>query len=346
MNVSFLRGVISRNLLYGVLSVLFQFTCLSSLYGQALRSQTIELVSGWNAVYLEVDPGEREPSELFGGLPVDIVSAYDAPAGGSQFVKNPGADLLGSYGWSVWYASHRSDAILTSLHAIYGAKPYLIHATSNITWSVNGAIPVSSVSWQADSYNFVGYSLDPQSPPTFEAFFKGSPAHNHNKIFRMVNGIWHRVLDPGGTAMRSGEAFWIFCEGHSNYPGPVDAATSSALGVALSSAGGADLVLRNLTDHPVTLKLEHTADATNPVPMVMPVSIYDEASKGFRTVRMELGSGNWTKDLPEVDAGAALRIPLELHLKEMQSGTRYSVLTVHSDMGTRTHVSVTASRDE
>lgn len=96
---------------------------------------------GWNAVYLEVDPADPSPESVFGGLPVDAVAAYDAPVSGAQFVKNPGVDMSLASGWAVWYAPQRPDAFLSNLYEMQGAKPYLVHATTNATLSLSGETP-------------------------------------------------------------------------------------------------------------------------------------------------------------------------------------------------------------
>ncbi len=315
-------------------------------YGQSARSQSILLNAGWNAVYLEVDPLTANPDKLFSTLPVDIVATFDSARSGAEFVGDPEIKLSGAYGWSVWYAPARSDAFLGSLKAIYGAKAYLVHATSNQTWVVNGTLAPVQPEWVPNSFNFVGFSVADPGGPTFEQFFASSPAHNHNRIYRLVNGVWQQLLDPGGATMRSGEAFWIHCDRHSTYSGPLAVSTVSHLGLVLSSDSGSELVLRNRTGHPLSLTLEHDVAAGETIPLSMPVFGFDEEAKATRSLSMDLGSGDWIKELPVLDAGAAMRIPLNLKLQEMAPGTYQSVMTVRSDIGTVNRVALSASRDD
>jgi hypothetical protein len=322
--------------------------CLSALAvarGQARYSQTVALSAGWNAVYLDVDPAASVPNELFAGLPIDVVAAYVPSTSRAQFVESPNANLLGSYGWSVWYAAHRADAFLSNLHAIYGAKAYLIHATTNASMVVNGTFAPRATAWIPDAYNFVGYTVQAPGGPTYQQFFQGSPAHNHNKIYRLVDGTWRQVLSPGTVAMRPGEAFWIYCDGHSKFAGPLEATTSSQMGLFLSSASGGELTLRNQSGHPLKLFLEHDTEGNDPIPLNVPVQAFDEEAKVLRTLHIDLGSGNWTKELPVLEAGAAIRLPFNLRLQDMEPGTRHSLLKVRTDSGTIHTIPVHASRE-
>lgn len=313
---------------------------------QMVRTQRIDLNQGWNAVYLELDPSESDPAALFAGLPVDVVALYVMPSRGAQFVGNPGAGLLGAYGWLVWYSPARSDAFLTTLRGVYGAKPYLIHATSNVTLEISGPTALSALKWTPNAYNFVGFSVVSPGAPTFRQFFSGSPAHNHNKIYRLVDNTWRQVLDPSARAMRSGEAFWIYCDGRSDYPGPLEVGTRSHLGVTLSSQAGSDVVFKNRTDHPVSFHIEHLTDPAQPIPISTPVMALDEASGGLRTISVHFDAEHFEQDFPSLEAGKAIRLPLELRLQDAGPGLRQSLLKVVTDVGSVAYIPITATRDD
>jgi len=171
------------------------------------------LRKGWNAVFLEVAPQDPEPAKVFAGTPVDIAAAFSGPLTSAQFMTDPGANLFRLAGWSAWYAESRPDAFLKSLHAINGQQGYLLHARQDFTLSVTGLVSPAAVRWQADAFNYVGFSVDAVTAPTFARFFGGSAAHNHNRIYRLENGVWRQATNPAAEVMRSGEAFWIFCTG-------------------------------------------------------------------------------------------------------------------------------------
>jgi len=165
-------------------------------------TQSISLNTGWNAVYLEVDPDTPAPEQVFAGLPVDTVATHDVSHHGAQFVKNPAADLSLAQGWAVWYAQSRPDAFLSNLYEVQGAKAYLIHATTNATLTLTGEVPPVLTTWKPDAFNFVGFSLQDPGAPTFAQFFAGSSAHTPGRIYRLSEGIWRQVLDPGAETMR------------------------------------------------------------------------------------------------------------------------------------------------
>lgn len=340
-----LKKATSRSL--AALSAVWVTLTLCPAHGEPRHSQTVNLVTGWNAVYLELDPDLSDPANTFAGQPVDVVASYVPAQSRAQFVEDPQAQLLRAYGWSVWYAPQRSDAFLSSLYAIQGAKPYLIHATTNTTIELVGTLPPTPpVGWMADAFNLVGFSVADPGAPTFQQFFSGSPAHAHNRIYRLVNGTWRQVLTPDTELMRSGEAFWIYCDGHSTYPGPLEVTTSSHLGVVLSSRSGSDLVLRNRVGHPLAVTIVNDAVGNGNVPLSVPVRAYDPALKVMGTLTVELGGGSWTQSFPPLEVGAAMRLPLQLRLSDMNPGTQHALLKVLTDLGTVTYVAVTATRDD
>ncbi len=314
-------------------------------FAQGVRTQTIHLTSGWNAVYMEVDPSPAAPAALFAEHPVDMVAAYAAPGSDAQFVRDPRADLLRAYGWAVWYAPVRADAFLTTLYGIHGARGYLVHATTNATLTVAGTAPPERLSWTPDAFNFVGFAVLEQGAPTFAQFFAGSPAHAHNRIYRLVGGSWRQVLDPAAAVMNAGEAFWIYCDGRSDYRGPLDARASSVQGLILAEGGRAEIVVRNRTGHPVAFAIEHVVDPQRPIPLSSPVESLDEAAGGgLQELYVHLAAEGWRQQFPPLEAGKALRFPLALRAREMEPGTRESLLKVVSDMGTIDWIPLTATR--
>ncbi|MDD4060586.1 MAG: hypothetical protein PHW08_07810 [Kiritimatiellae bacterium] len=309
-------------------------------------AQTIALSPGWNAVYLELDPADPAPGRVFAGLPVDAVATHDAVPAGGQFVKNPGVDLALAQGWAVWYAPSRPDAFLSNLYEMQGAKAYLVHATTNATLLLAGEAPPALPTWKPDAFNFVGFPLQDPGSPTFAQFFAGSSAHNSSRIYRLADGKWRQVLNPAAETMRAGEAFWIHCQGPSDYTGPVAVSTPSPFGIFLSPSGGGEIVFRNRAPHPVALRLAHTADSEAPVPISVEIEARDEASGNLRKAAIHLPAGNWEQALPTLEAGQSIRLPLALRVQDMPAGVRRSIITVFTDLGTKTVVPVTATRDE
>lgn len=313
---------------------------------QALRTQTLTLVAGWNAVYLEVDPQEADPAVLFAQQPVDIVAAFNAAPDSAQFVQDPSADQLRAYGWRVWYAPHRADAFLSRLSALNGGTPYLMHATGPVTLAISGQVAPWRPRWTPDAYNFVGFSVQQPGGPTFRQFFEASPAHNHNRIYRLRNGVWRKVEDSSSEVMRSGEAFWIYTDGRSDYAGPLDVHTRSAFGLVLTPDSGQSVVLRNQAKHPLTVTLEHIVAPGSEMPLALAVRTRDsEEARSIRTMSFPLEPGGWSHTLPVFEAGEALRLPFEVERDGLETGTHHSLLRVSTDLGTVHYLSITAFSD-
>jgi hypothetical protein len=312
---------------------------------ETTRTQTVQLRQGWNAVYLEVYPLDPDPAIVFSNAPIDIAAAYYAHASAAQFMGNPGADLFKKQGWGVWYARNRPDAFLKSLHAIYGQQGYLIHAKSDYTWNITGSAVPPDVHWEVDAYSFVGFSVSLQGPPTFAQFFAGSPAHAHNKIYRLTDGVWRRVLDPSAETLRSGEAFWIYCSGASKYQGPLAVETAVRSGLVLGS-GGDVLTLRNQTDHPVTPTVEHVPSGGSGVPLSITIQVVGAADAPVRSVAAPKPEGAWAQPLPALEAGAALRMPFEVRVEDVRSPVQSSLLRISTELGTETWIPVATTRPD
>ncbi|HMP72001.1 MAG TPA: hypothetical protein PKE55_01950 [Kiritimatiellia bacterium] len=308
--------------------------------------QTIDLVPGWNAVYVEVDPPSAALADLFSGLPVDIVAAHSDPVRGAQFVKNRKANLHRAYGWQVWYSPDRQDAFLSTLFTMQGGTPYLIHARTNVSLTLSGDIAPRRGGWTPNAYNFVGFSLESPGGPTFHQFFRHSSAHNHNNIYRLVDGTWRQVLQPANETMRSGEAFWIYCRGRSDYSGPLDVSTQIGDGLVLTSRGSGQLVFRNRTQHPINLWLEHVVSPDVPIPLSIPVTVFEGESGLRQNEFIHLDGGPFVQPFPTLEAGQSIRVPLTLRVQDAGPGERYSILKVVTDLGTQTYIPVTASRDD
>lgn len=306
------------------------------------RTQTIQLVPGWNAVYVELDPLETFPADLFEGVPVDVVAGFSSAAKPAQFVVDPSADLLKTYGWNVWYSPRRADHFLSNLSAIQGGKPYLIHATTNATLVIQGSIAPDLFDWTPDAFNFVGFSVADPGGPTFAEFFSGSTAHHTNKIYRMVSGTWRLVTDPANAVMKSGEAFWIYCQGSSSYKGPVSVDAGFHGGVVVSPVASSQLIMRNTTKHPVSVTLEHLVDAAAPVPLASSMTAYDLENASILEAGVPLGNDAWTMALPPLEAGSGVKFPLMLDRERADFESRTSIIKATTDLGTITYVPVSA----
>jgi hypothetical protein len=310
-----------------------------------VRTQVIGLQAGWNAVFLEVTPLDAGPGVVFGGLPVDRVATLFENPVSNQFVTDPGVDLFKGRGWGVWYAPGLPEAFLKSLDAINGNQAYLIHAKSACQWRVSGQVQAAPAKWQPNAFNLVGFPVRAAGGPTFAEFFAGSKAHHGQAIYRLVEGRWKQVLQPSAESLRSGEAFWIFCKGASDYQGPLRVETASRQGLLLGR-GAAEMILRNDCPHPLTATVRQVPGDSSPLPLSILVRVYGNVAAPVAAVAARMPAGAWEQPLPTMEAAGAVAIPFECRGAEMTRARQGSLLQITTDLGTETWIPAAGIRDD
>lgn len=184
-----------------------------------LCTQQFSLVTGWNAVWLEVQPDPDDAETVFSGLPLSSVWTWN-PRSSVDFVQDPSEERLQMTDFLGYFPPERPESFVNNLQAVKAFRPYLIRVTSPATWSVTGRPALRSSHWLPSSYNLVGVPVDPTgAAPSLQTFFRGSSAHAGRAAFRLApNGTWSPVA--AGDLLRTGEAFWIWTEGASSFEGP------------------------------------------------------------------------------------------------------------------------------
>lgn len=185
--------------------------------------QTIPLRAGWNAVFLTVDPYPKSCGELFENLPVGSVWQFDQRFSPVQFIEDPAELTPSNPTWRSYFPPSSPQAFATNLYALDAGKAYLIEAREAFEWTVSGAPELTVQAWNPDSYNLAGFHVDAQNPPTFAEWFAPSGAHNPLEVWSLDTAQnWVRVDDPANTPIESGRAYWVMCNGASEYQGPVE----------------------------------------------------------------------------------------------------------------------------
>jgi len=307
---------------------------------ELLRTQTIQLHQGWNAVYLEVIPTSPAPASVFAGAPVSIVATFLGAETSVQFIRDPSAIGWKKEGWGVWYAPRRPDSFLTTLHAIAGNRAYLIQAEREFTWNVEGYVELSRAVWKPDSYNFIGFSLDPAAPPTFEKFFGGSKAHRSSRIFRLVNDHWALVTNPTGTVMRAGEAFWVECKGGSDYQGPLRIKAPDGNRLNFGDNIQSHLIVANESRDPAAVQVETIGTGAG-LSLAYTMSAITDA--GPQDVDADLPP---VHSLATLEPGLRTSLRLKVRRERMTLASGGTLLKVSNGAGTLVWVPVTARRDD
>jgi hypothetical protein len=310
-----------------------------------LRTQTITLKSGWNAVYLEVEPDDSDPGVVFKDAPVDMAASYFGSKSSVQYVTDPSVDLFKNLGWAVWYKGDRPDSFLTSMDAIYGRRAYLVHSLSDAQWNVEGTARKNETEWRTDQFNLVGFPLASPGAPSYAEFFKAAKGLRTDRIYRLIGGVWKKVTNAAATPMRSGEAFWIYCDGPCRYRGPLEVETKFRSGLAMADGGTDSLILRNVSNDPIEVTIEHVDQVSNPVPLSLMVKVVGAPSALVSNVAIEQPSGAWT-EVFTLNAGEKLALPFAVRVAEMNSSLQVSVLKVSTALGTESWVPVAATRSD
>ena len=160
-------------------------------------SQNISLVSGWNAVYVEVSP-EQPADELFAFWPVDHVGLYDPASflATRQFSAEWNSQGLPREAMAVWYRDAPEASTLKSVPA--GSILVTFCKDSNgFVGTFRGAPAAPRTTWHVTStntvYNFVGFSVSQTTD--IAAYLEGSPCEE------VLSRAYYRIVgnDPNAA---------------------------------------------------------------------------------------------------------------------------------------------------
>lgn len=226
-------------------------------YGQWME-QTIDLRIGWNSVFVEVDPSPESSDLLFGGKPIETVWMRAA----DPLVSGPPVNCLGSEDpncrpklsslWRVWVPAGDPGRPVSNLPTMRGGRAYLIKATAVTTLTLVGKPSAKVTQWRA-GFNHAGFHIDPEAPPTFDAYLSASPVHAGTSIYKKKED---GTLDPItnlGEPIAAGTAYWVKTTGDLEYGGPIEIDIHSRTGIAFG---------RTQTEHSLSIKNLATAQRT------------------------------------------------------------------------------------
>jgi hypothetical protein len=246
-----------RRAIQWLLPILLGAGGLGDIHAQ-WTTQSIDLRPGWNAVYLEVQPEPDDSDQVFAGLPIESVWAWNRQFTTVQFIQDVSELVVGQPDWLVHLPIGSAGRGARNLFTIRGGRPYLVKMPANsgtVNWTIKGQPVETAIDWLANSLNFVGFPLGPGSSPSFQAFFAGLPAHSGQAAYRLsAAGQWQRITSPGTTFLRAGEAYWMYSAGPSTYAGPLEVKTEQPDGLSYG---------RILTE--LTLRIRNRSAATTSI---------------------------------------------------------------------------------
>jgi hypothetical protein len=307
-----------------------------SLHSQTV-TQTIPLTTGWNAIWVEVEPTNSSVNSLFTNLPVESVWPYSDKLASVEFIRDLSEESWNDPGWRRWFPPNSPQAILNTLFTLTAGRSYLVKMTNAATLTIAGRPVLKAIQWVPDAFNLRGFQVAPGSGPTFATFFAASGAHAGQPVYRLnaALGVWTNVV-PAVDRLRSGEAYWVYCQGASTYAGPLkvklDQGDSLAFGNTLQRL---NLFLQNLTDSPMSLGINDLGQSGS-----SPLSLIVWTTNGLAP-----------QPLPAIfktNIAAGLTQQLQLAIRRTDfPGTNYqSVLEITNNFGSRVLLEVSADKQQ
>ncbi|HAB18041.1 MAG TPA: hypothetical protein PLX89_14865 [Verrucomicrobiota bacterium] len=311
-----------------LLPIIASLTLVVAVAAGVERTQSIQLRTGWNAVYLEVQPANATSDDIFAQLPVDTVASFFPGRLEGQFLRQPGDAPWREEGWGVWYSPQLPESALSTLREIPAPRALLIRATADFTWNVSGEARASVLKWYADTCTFTGLPVDPESPPTFAQFFSSSSGHRRLRIFRLEQDTWKLVRQPTLARARSGEAYWIQTDGASHYQGPLGLSLPASGELAFDRIGrGRPLRIVNEASSTEAHVQIAIVGGPNPVPLWQ----LSRDATTLATVRQPVSE---TVHFPPLSAGDSTTWQVEPHRSAMTADSSSALLRISDGRGT------------
>ncbi len=231
--------------------------------------QQITLHPGWNAIYLQVDPSQESIEEIFATIPVASVWRWIPQSRGQQFIQDPDEGLLSVDGWYGYYPEPRPEAMLTNLYGMQGNTPYLVKLDDTVSHqlTISGQPRLRRKIWVSNSYNLVGFPVDPAQPPSFSEYLTPSKAHAGQSVYHLNSaGQWMEIADLDAHTIDPNQAYWVYTDGPSNYQGPLTVTLDGDKTMDYSAAlTETSLIISNLSELPTTITLHRELGATLPM---------------------------------------------------------------------------------
>jgi len=308
--------------------------------------QQIVLRSGWNAVFLEVDPTPAECDTLFAGMPIESVWDWNRPADSPQFVQDPGTLIPGAPGWLTWFPSTHPFANQATLFTLRDGRPYLIKLADNApatTWTVTGKPSLRGVKWQAGGVNFVGFHVATNAAPTFATLFAGEAGLVGQPVYRLGStGVWEPISNLASTSPKSGEGYWVRCKAPTTRSATIEIESGSHRGLVFGrNASEQSVRIRNTSVGARTVSLRLLPSAVppggqpplaGPAPVEYRDAIFAEAQFDWKPLTNALSFAS-------LSPGAEWNVRLAVRragLTAATAGSEFqSLLEATDDLGTR-----------
>lgn len=314
--------------------------CLLVMAGTAAADMTVNqeftLHPGWNSIFIDVQPLDKDPAHVFAALPQEsTIWCRTERTSRVEYILDPAEEMWNQEGWHV-YLKSESQSFLSNLHAILGDNLYLIYLEGNadVALTITGTPATKRLRWVPDSFNLVGFSLAPAGI-TFQDFFAAAAAHAGQVIYQLNStGFWEVVADPSSQSLQPGVAYWVYSDGPSDFQGPLDVVLPSPDGIDFSAeVVRQKLIIRNLTERAKTVQVELLSPEIS-----LTYQLYDETDQKYHWPKIN-SMGNIT-----LEPLASKIIELFVRREEMNPTKAEGLLEISDNEGVLVHVPVWVDR--
>jgi len=313
------------------------FTLYSLSFADFICEQKINLKAGWNAIFLIVEPAPPNPDVVFADLPVDQVLSFFPKTSSVQFIKDPTEKEWHKTGWHRWMPKRFKESKFNDLYSLQANRCYLIFCTADYTWNLTGIPYATPQIWQPDSFNLVGFHVDPISPPTFAQYFEGSSAHADQIIYALNQNHWNRVEKPEEFLIQQDKAYWVWCDGMSHYQGPMEVLLPGSAGMMSYESAVSELNIKviNRSSFPLSFTLSSAHDNLS-----VPLSL---VSYSTTLQKITTPFSIYTPDVA-IESGEYATVSLAIRRNDFNTEEVSDLLKLSDDMGNLMYIKVNAQQ--
>jgi len=321
--------------------ILMIITCIPAMcFANISITQTIHLKAGWNAIFVEILPDEPDPDVLFNNTPVSQILAFLQDKSSVQFIESPDEIDWKSEKWCRWVPPNGPESFLKNLYSIKNDQAYIVFAASDYTLNITGTPSIQTRQWFPDAYNLVGFYVDPVTPPTFEQYFAGSRNHQDTEIFTLANNTWNKIKKIDQTNIESGKAYWVFCNGGSQYSGPLEVVvpgTGNDLDFGRTIPQW-ELSFVNHSPDPLSFTVTPIPNSATDIGVPMSIQSYTDLTvKVFTPFQVQTPPMN-------LEAGQSLKLNLSIRRDFIDKPEISSLLKIADDLGNRFYLPIRAEQ--
>ncbi|MGJ8663586.1 MAG: hypothetical protein ACSHWU_08045, partial [Marinicella sp.] len=313
-------------ILFMTLNLLFINPAYSAI---ATIEQSFDLKPGWNAIHVELKPTENRIEHIFAGIPVKSVWRWIPNKLGGDFIQDPAEGLLSLDGWFGYFPEPRPEAFLTNLYTLSANTAYLVYLddTQDHSITISGQPIYSPVEWRPNGFTLTGLPVNPGFEPSFSDYFSLSQQHQNQPIYKLnSSGFWEQVINLENETIKSGEAYWIYTDGNSNYRGLINIQLQQGDSLEYRTVfTEMDFMLSNISDVTNFIRIDRVGGVNMPMK--------------FLNVDPETGEQAWP-DLPatrvlELEPGQDVAVRLAVDRTSFNEERMEQIFSISNEQGAR-----------